>query len=453
MTFNQDEITAKHTKEYALALLSKIKDPVEYKLTALTQQTLLRAAAKKIPWLSRFLESVDDTGDAFFKIGDRISSLQDSLHDTPSNQTIGHAFHFGAVAMAAFYFIRIPTIYIAAYMLNEKIPITLDNNARWLYSGVLLALAITAITVPVAATVIGFVAASIGLTAGLFLLGRTLYERYQLGKEYKKTRKMIDLEEEEMLSIQQQAKYLEERINKATQEDELIEIYKDIALLGERYDVQYAKLEQLKNKELHLEQKMAEAGVMQVLDRGIGVCLSSITILGMILALFFPAVGLGILTGVAVTGGVYLAARLTAPLFKLFGNWLTNKIKRFPGNNTDIESPENKKSLTNSKEQQHDSSLGPDAAAVESNVKVTDKERSPDSQKRTVEQKFNSTVGVLTGLMGDKVLAERVQPGNEVEVKEKELSRITHLFIKSLPNGEKDAKKENNDNAEQESPP
>ncbi|MCK0183615.1 hypothetical protein MWM44_15210, partial [Legionella pneumophila] len=45
---------------------------------------------------------------------------------------------------------------------------------------------ITALAVPVTAPYIAFASAGLSLGVGTFLLGKTLYERYQLGRERRK---------------------------------------------------------------------------------------------------------------------------------------------------------------------------------------------------------------------------------------------------------------------------
>jgi hypothetical protein len=452
MASNKDEITAKLDKEHALEQLQIIQRAADYKLVALTRQSLLRAATKRIPWLSRFIQNIDDTGDAIVKIGDRVSSLQEKLQDTPGSQTIGHAFHFGTVGMAAFDFLRVPFIYLAAYILGEEVPINLNNNARWLYSGVLLTLAIISLTVPVTATVIGFVGASLGLAVGVFLLGKTLYERYQLGREKKKIERVIDIEEEEMLLIQQEAEELEKLLKEAREEEEIIAIYQEIAVLRERYISQHALLEELKNKELHLTQKIEEVGIMQVVDKGIGVCLSSLTIIGLALSLFFPTVGLGILTGVAIAGGIYLAARLTAPLFQLLANWVIDKVKGVMGTFSSVERLGNENILNDTEEKQQVSSLGLNAEVVKSDAHVVDK-KDPflGTQKDIEGTTLDSTAGALVGLKGEKAIVDPLQSVEERSEKEMDAKRVSRLF-KPTPTGKQGGNEPEEERDIQESP-
>jgi len=290
------------------------------------------------------------------------------------------------------------------------------------------------------------VGAGIGLSVGVFLLVRTLYERYQLGKENKKLKKIIDIEEREMLLIQQEAKDLEKRLKEATEEDEMIKIHQEIALLHERYATQHSMLEKLKNKELHLEQKMAEVGIMQVVDKGVGICLSALTIIGLALSLFFPMAGLGILTGVAIAGGVYLLARLTAPLFQLLGNWLISKVKSVIEPPLTRESLANENILIDTKEKQHSSSLGLNTEAAKIEAMGADKnELLSDTEKSIEEHTFNSTAEVLVGLKGKKTAVEKLQSAQERALESDDVLNSVSPLFQPVP-GKKEVKTEDDRN-------
>lgn len=309
--------------ENQMNVLKQMQGELKYDLNPIKQQSLLEAAAKKIPMLSKFLRKLDSTGDAVVKVGEQV----DFLHDTKATESISHGFHFGGIAMAAFDFLRIPLIYLAAFILKEKIPLTLNNNAKWLYAGIVLGLSITALAAPVTAPVIAFVIAGISLVASSFLLGKILYEQYQLNRQSKRLQKELRSELNEMDLIQQDATHLEKSLGEAHDEEHIAVIYQEIAVLKERFDSQKECIEAIKNKQLQLEQKKQSIKTTQVMDRSIGILLAALSIIGLVLALYFPPIGLGILAGVAIAGGAYVVARITFPLVKMMINWITGKFK------------------------------------------------------------------------------------------------------------------------------
>ncbi len=394
MSLSEDEIAKKLDKENVLKDLELMFGPVDYKLVALTRESLLKAATEKIPMLSRLLQNVGDSGESAAKIGERVSDLA----NTSASQSVSYGFHIGSVAIAAFDFVRIPFIYLSAYVLGKEVPFTLDNNIKWAYSGILMALAITALTVPVAAPIIGFIAASIGISVSTFLLGKTLYERYQLGREYKKLKKELNREEEEMSLIQQEAQILHDRLKKATDEQSIIDVYTDIVLLQERYIAQKKVVEKLKTDELHLQQKIAQVGMVQVLDKGVGIALGCLTIVGLSLSLFFPPVGMGILAGTAIAGGVYLAGRLAAPLVHSFGQWLISKFKK----STEVEiveqRSENENILAETQKSQQEAVLD----SVQEKV-ASQKESMFQTKREPNDKPHESTTDVLVGLLGSNI--------------------------------------------------
>ena len=334
-----------------IELLKAMQVPIDYQLVPLTKKSLLRAAAARIPWLSKISLKVDDAADTAIRIGERVSNVNDSF----GNESIAHGFHYAVLVMAALDFVRIPLIYLAAYLLDEKIPFKLSNNARWIYSAFLLGLTITALAAPATAPVIAFIGAGTGLVFGTFLLARTLYTRYQLGKERKLIQGEIAKAEELMKLLQDEAKELEQKLA-ASNGDAFIAL--EIKGLEERYESQKSLIYELKNKELHLEQKIARVGMMRVFDKSIGVGLTSLSIIGLVITLFFPPVGGWILAGAAIAGGVYLTGRLLTPVVKHFGNWLMNK---FTSSKEPVET-ESKEDLA------HDNTLNEQKEAVTENT-------------------------------------------------------------------------------------
>ncbi|MBL7481793.1 hypothetical protein [Legionella bononiensis] len=413
-------------KARAIELLKAMQTPIDYQLVPLTKKSLLRAAAARIPWLSKISLKVDDAADTAIRIGERVSNVNDSF----GNESIAHGFHYAVLVMAAIDFVRIPLIYLAAYLLDEKIPFKLSNNARWIYSAFLLGLTITALAAPVTAPVIAFIGAGTGLVFGTFLLARTLNTRYQLGKERKFIQGEIAKAEELMKLLQDDAKELEHKLATSTG-DEFIAL--EIKGLEERYESQKSLIYELKNKELHLEQKIDRVGMMRVFDKSIGVGLTSLSIIGLVVTLFFPPVGGWILAGAAIAGGVYLTGRLLTPVVKHFGNWLMNQ---FTSSKESVE-PESKEDLahdntlneqkeavmenssglklavsnviasdsqSNMSQVTHGELLDEAASDIESNHHTASQHLEPE-QGETIHQ-VDSTALVLVGLMGKKAAIE-----------------------------------------------
>lgn len=445
MGMTKDEINKKFEIEKNLQLLQSMQDTVKYSITPLDKPSLLRIAANRIPWLSKFLQAVDDTGDSVVKIGERVANLP----DIPGKESLSQGFSFGGIAMAAFDFLRVPIIYLSAYLLGQEVPVNLNNNARWLYSALLLALTITAIAAPVTAPYIAFIAAGISLTVGVFLLGKTLYERYRLGKERKKIETEIRSEEEEMHTIQKEVKRLKSLLEKATEEEQIAKILFEIAVIQEQYNAQKKQIQDLKNKEFQLEQQIKEIGVMQVVDRSIAIGLAALTIISLVVSLFFPPVGLWMLTGIAIFGGAYLAARLATPFIKSLGSWIYNKLNPSTEENPQSEEIINAPSLSNQHEKQKDASAQVSSDLV-SHKNVAEPIDVDSSASHTDEHVHESTQDVLTGLSGSvdtlKKDEEEIIPSSNVN--------YTSPLVFSLtpkPHSKQLSKKESDEKGERES--
>lgn len=361
MLLSSDELTRQLTHEKALELLKKLQEPVNYELESL-DPTLMNAALQQVPWLSNFIQNVEDSGSAIIKIGEHVIELPDA----PSNQALGNLFHFGSVAIAVLDFIRIPIVYFAAYLLSQKIPISLDNNARWLYSAMLLSLIIVSLSVPVAAPIISFLVASVGIIVSSFLLGRTLYERYQYAQQRKSFIRQIESGLNEMESIQNRAKLMQEQLSNeygrfhtlldqitrlqsdTSRQDQLAQqklnslqsqleitdsnilaIYQNLLSLQEYQSTQKKHIEALKTQVRDIDIKIKGVGLLRVTDKSIAIIVGSFTLIGLVLSLYVPPVGVLIISTAAIASGSYVLARILTPLVQIFWAWGKSKLFYF----------------------------------------------------------------------------------------------------------------------------
>lgn len=326
MLDNLDELAKKNDKAFFIKLLNNMQR-IQYDIKPLSEETLLDLAAKHIPVISKFLQSVGSSGNALVQVGEQVKLIQ----PTPLVQTASSGFQFAALILAIGDFIRIPIIYLISFILNKEVPFNLTNNAAWAYSALLLTLAVIALAVPTTAPVIAFVVAGISLAVSVFTLTMVLVKNYQLNSEMKQIKKELQHEENEMALIQEEAARLETILEETNEEDLDEDFYHDIILLEERFKNQKKVIENLKNKEFHLGQEIKQVGLMKIIDRGLGVGLSALSVVGLVVAVFNPPVGLGIIAGSAVFGTGYMVVRAGAPLLVSLLNWIISSVKPVDG--------------------------------------------------------------------------------------------------------------------------
>ncbi|RUR13962.1 hypothetical protein [Legionella sp. km772] len=307
-------------------LLQEIQEDFDYHAKKLSADELSLIALKKMSRYARFVKDFQRTANAVMTVGESI----DDIHDTPQTEEVAHGFHIGAAVLAVYNFLRIPFMYLSAYLLDQPIPFTLSNNARWLYSAVLLALSITAIAAPVTAPIIAFVSAGIAFAASSFFLAKVLYERYKLAKESDRLDLKIQRAEAELERIHQEAKQLEQSFDELTAKSAIIDACIRTDELKRLHDKQKVRLEKLYDQKLQNTQLKAQFGLSKVLFKSISLILATATIVGLVVSLFFPPVGLGILAGVALVGATYLLGRVLAPVLSSFSEWLKTKWKPTP---------------------------------------------------------------------------------------------------------------------------
>ncbi|CAM2900981.1 coiled-coil protein [Legionella steigerwaltii] len=303
----------------ATEILRKIRYPIDYDAELSSSKTDTDLVSKKVVLISQAIKTTGDSSKAMLQIGSSVRTFQ----NIPPSESLTTGLSIGSLCLAVLNFLLIPSVYLTCYLLKTKIPATQENNAKWLISGILLALTITSIAVPAVAVTIAFIAASISLALSLFLLGRTIYECYQLSKERRAIRKLISDAEVEMDAIQKRAIGLKAALNHVRTESELNSLYKKITLLHIRFEEQKKHLLELKLKELELNNKLENANFTQVMVKGAAFSLSALGMIGLILSLYFPLVGLGILTAVSVVSLTIIAVRLAIPLV----SWIRGKFQ------------------------------------------------------------------------------------------------------------------------------
>ncbi|MFJ1268436.1 hypothetical protein ACD661_07720 [Legionella lytica] len=380
----EQEHNAVISVEQANDLLMQMQTPILYEVKKPTVSVPL---LQRIPFVSQFVKNASELGDKAIHVGGTFTKIPGLK--TPEH--LGQGLHWGGAALAALDFLLIPMIYLSSYIYGEKVPFTLNNNARWLYSGALLALTLTSILVPAAATPIGLVLGGISIGLSSFLLGKAIYERYHLGKERKALATEIVHAEEEMALIQEQAKVLQGALTRATTKEEQQALCAQVELVQKQYGEQKEKITGLKEREAVVNEKIKKLQFIHILDKGLGVGFASLAMVGVVLSIFLPAVGLPMLAGVGVASAAYLSARILGPLIRDAGSWLLDKLRNVFGRNeaekTTANGLENVLEHSNTHTEQTSSRM---------------QEHEGFAQSETAHAELNSTGAMLEHLLGTR---------------------------------------------------
>lgn len=283
----------------------------------------------KIPGLTGLLQGAGRTG------GTISSLIAATGHVSQPLQAAGSGFHIAGAALSVVDFVRIPAVYLAAFIVGEKVPITLSKTARWLYSGVGVGLALTAILLPVAAPYIGIAGAGMALGVSVISLGNMIYRRYNLKKSLKSTKLAIESGVTELKDLASQASELENELGglDATRDAARIrEIDSQLTALAKQSEKKETALQELHDKQAADQAKLKKMGITAFMDKGVAVGLGSLVVIGAIVSLFFPVAGLSILAAAGVIGVSYAAGRfigpIVAPYLKKFGSWVASKFSK-----------------------------------------------------------------------------------------------------------------------------
>lgn len=295
-------------KEYA-ARVTKMQDDLRSLSLCTKAEQEIELSAKNMAKINGIIAQVDESGAAISKLGEQFSSM----HHSHINETVTHGFHLAGFFMSVFNFVRIPAIYLIAYLTNQKIPLTLGNNARWLHATILLGLAVVALSVPALAPIIAFVGAGLSLGVSVFMLGKKLYERYQLGRELKNITQAITTADEAMELLHQQVFSLNEMLKTVDNDDAFVMVSEHIALLEKAYKTQKAGLVELHQHQRLTQEKINVLNDYFMFDKSLAVAFASASVLGLVVSLFLPGMGLGIVAGVGIAAASYALLRIITP--------------------------------------------------------------------------------------------------------------------------------------------
>ncbi len=295
MTTAKDELqilaAAEALIEDADAMQSK------YKPRTTADENFIFILLNKIQFFNNFLRRIYGSSAAITHLtqrdGETPVSILNAVKGTP---IVG-------ITLSVVNFFEIPLIYIAATVLNKKIPFTISNNAKWLYSSVLLALSIAAFAVPGVGAVLAVAAASIVLTVGLITLGKILYE-YNQNKKILATNPVAQKERYVM-------QLLDARKNKKIS---LISVLiEEIERINLDLPIEEAEIQALYSEKYSLEKNIRIEA--EALDTGVGIVLSTVAVVGTVISLFFTPVGSFILSVVALAGLAFAIGQIAAHYF------------------------------------------------------------------------------------------------------------------------------------------
>lgn len=280
-------------------------------------ETKLEKLINKIPLFASFLRSAN-------RATGHLSDLSEVAEMQENVTEVLHAAAPGVpiadLTLLSLDFIRIPIIFGVSKLLGEEPPITLSDNARWLYAGILLGLTISAFVLPVIAPPLALTAASLTFSVSLITMGKVIYDRYKLRKEQKRLEVAIEEDTRQLKMLCKQAIALETQVASAETVEDKVKLGGQLIHLQTNFDDLLAKHKTDLQKKFECDHELEKKGTMVIIDKGVTVALASLALAGLVTTLFFPPIGLAILTGSALLGLTYLVGRVTIPLIN---KWVT----------------------------------------------------------------------------------------------------------------------------------
>jgi hypothetical protein len=296
-------------------LKTAIEAPMPSEPKISTKKQALFSKLKDIPFLVPLLTNMDDTG----SVVSRLVELTGYTSKTISRIATG--LQYAGLGVEFINFLRIPLFFLAAAILGEKPPFKLSKAAKWLYSGVLLGLCIMGMALPIVAPYLAVVTATLVLAVSVFTLGRFFYQRYQFKKTVEQLQEQIDSEQINLESIKSDANACLED-NTCSYGNSVFNINQ----LTEALDSKKESLQDLYNLRQVSQEKLQRRNAARVLDKGVGLVMASVVVVGTVTAIFFPVVGIGILAFSGIAGLSYVFGRSAISLTEIIARWLVKKM-------------------------------------------------------------------------------------------------------------------------------
>lgn len=284
------------------------------------ERQLLLMLLKQIPMMTEFLKNLDETGSAVSGLDLSDKSIS---HVLGSADQLGKVFHGLSIGLAGIDVLRLFFIYMSRLILDRKIEFKLSREARLVYALAIMGLGIAALAVPYAAPVIIITAAALTLVGSTVTLGYSLYKIWADRRALKHIEIEIKAFEQDdgLAAIKTRAQDLKKAIGSGVmtevQKEEYSSLQNELKAMQALYD-----------RRAELQAKREHFNPVHLLDRGTGILLAAVALAGLILSIYFPPVGFGILAGAALIGATYIGGRLAVNLGKVLYHWLGPKLQR-----------------------------------------------------------------------------------------------------------------------------
>ncbi|PJD94588.1 MAG: hypothetical protein CK423_05580 [Legionella sp.] len=301
------------SKDELLQKLQEIQQNFSYQ-DSLADDAVTKDLLIRLSGYQRMMDNLHRGGSAVVKTGDASATLS---HARPA---VVEDLHAAGLGLAVFDFLQIPSLYLYAYLLGYKLPFTWGNGAQWSRSALLLGLSLTCLLFPPAAPIIAFVMAGIALVSSAFFLVQVVSELKILAKKKTELDEALVIAEKDLGNIQQQASELMQQLaNKCTQDLDLMA--DEVAKLDAAWVSQTALLQDLQRQLSENRQATEKLSGEEIRGRCARVFFASLTVIGLVTAVFFPPVGMAFLAGTALFGVAYF---LVPSLYHL-GKWMGKK--------------------------------------------------------------------------------------------------------------------------------
>lgn len=260
-----------------------------------------------IPLTTNFSKGVERLGHSVAEMAELERPASEAI------RTASESFQYAHLVLTALDFLIYPGLYLAAKVQKKPPPTKPSKTARWLYSGMILALVAISIAVPPAGLIMGCLLTGLAIAESIYYLGKMIKKYYRAKKDIEDTQKKIDEAMVELEELHEKTIAAEVNLESKRAGGDSLKIggaQIELDLVAKDFNACHDKIQALYDQKHLYEVRKNKLNVLSAIDRGLSLGLAIAGAVGIVLSLFFPPVGLGILAACAGIGGAYCLFRL-----------------------------------------------------------------------------------------------------------------------------------------------
>ena len=289
--------------EQGINLIEELTQDIELKTQPIQEENIEKLFFQKLPLINRLAKMMDKTGLGASKAAYYFSQSAGSLKAARSLQITG-------AVIAGIDFFTIPLAFLAYKIAGKPFPYSFSKGVKFVYSMVILSLAITAFFVsPAVAAFLPLITVSLGLGSAIINLVKHSSSKWFLNKD----EKLCLQEIQDLTNRLQQFKteVVPKRLSELSplKQQNAVKYNAEVSGLCLQQKLLVSQLQTKLNRLEVIKHRQHKVGTRHTVDKTTGFGLSCAALAGIICLIIAPPIGMILLAGTLATSITYVVGR------------------------------------------------------------------------------------------------------------------------------------------------